>query len=643
LSPLTATLAVLSGLAAGAFAARSQQLQRQLAASRLLAAAAALFFVSLVSDQISAAPHDLWMTSVAGLIYLVFARLVAAAASSFVSGQPRRPWVSLKESWRLDGAALIIGAVVGAAADQTAGAALLGMIVIALLEFGLSRHIDVSAERQKLSSLVVATSDGILTVDRSNLIRSWNPAMERISGRSAGNTIGRPLGAALPPWSRDQPDLLRVAVSGLPVAFAARRAGGDCRELAITRAPLDGGGFVLIARDLTEQRQAERALAERDMQLLQAQKMESLGRLAGGFAHDFNNLLTTITGYARFLAKALDGDQRRRREVCEIERAAERGSEMIKQLLVFSPLQESVARPLDLNEAVRTFELALRSGAGDQVELKLQLAPELWPCELDPTQIERVLAHLVTNAGEAMPGGGICTITTANLDGEQMVRLSVADTGGGMDPATRERALEPFFTTKGLGQRAGIGLATVYVVISQAGGEVGIESEPGQGSVIHLSLPRGGRPAEPFDDLTAVRSNYAEEHLKGQESVLIADDDARIRQMIVKGLQEYGYTALEARDGREAIQISASYGGPIDVFVSDVLMPGMPGPDAVAAIRDQRPKIRIVMMSGYMEGALKANALAAGLFIEKPFSVDALAAKIREVRDGAAPERSKRA
>jgi signal transduction histidine kinase/CheY-like chemotaxis protein len=401
----------------------------------------------------------------------------------------------------------------------------------------------------------------------------------------------------------------------------------------------EGSGLEVfgLAIDVTERRSLER-------QLLQSQKMEAIGRLAGGIAHDFNNLLTAILGYARFAKAGLAEASQVREDVHQIQLAGERAAALTGQLLAYARRQMVAPRTADLNELVGRMQRMLRRLIGEDVTLDLACAAELWPTRIDSSQFEQVLLNLVVNARDAMPSGGRIVIGTRNeqfdaaavrnhpemTPGDYVV-LTVGDSGVGMDAPTLARVFEPFFTTKEQGKGTGLGLAVCYGIVRQAGGHIWAASEPGRGSTFTVLLPRSEAEAPP----AAPGSTGAPG--RGQETVLVVEDEAAVRSLAARTLASLGYNVLEAATGGEALGIARQHDGAIDVLVSDVVMPGMNGPAVAEAVAAARPGVRIVFMSGYTDQAIEAENLGmeGAVLLPKPFDPDLLGRTVRSVLDGA--------
>jgi PAS domain S-box-containing protein len=399
-----------------------------------------------------------------------------------------------------------------------------------------------------------------------------------------------------------------------------RARDGSLRDVVISgTASVQPGRHLGVLRDLTAQKRLEE-------QLRQAQKMEAVGRLAGGIAHDFNNLLTAISGYGEFLSARLE-DERLRRHAEEIGKASARAAALTSQLLAFSRRQVLQPRVLDLNVAVREMESMLRRLIGEDVELVTLLDPGLGAVCADPTQIEQVIVNLVVNARDAMSGRGVLTIETSNA-GDDDVVLAITDTGVGITEEERAQLFEPFFTTKGGG--TGLGLATVYGIVEQSGGEIDVVTESGLGSSFRISLPRVDAPVEP----EAV-SHPEPAAAAGTETILLVEDEDVVRRLVAEILDDAGYAVLEASDGASALEIARAHDGALDLLVTDVVMPGMSGPEVAQAVSPLRPGLQVLYMSGYTDSAIVHHGVLdeATAFLQKPFSSAELTAKIRGLLD----------
>jgi len=390
----------------------------------------------------------------------------------------------------------------------------------------------------------------------------------------------------------------------------------------------------VIAEDITEKRVLED-------QFRQAQKMEAVGRLAGGVAHDFNNLLMVISGYAEVILEKLDANGALHHKATAIQQAADRATTLTRQLLAFSRKQLLELKVVDLNAIVSDMERLLRPLIGENVQLTTRLGSGLGRTRADAGQMEQVIMNLVVNAKDAMPEGGSLSIQTANavlddayrqdrtyIQPGAYVMLSVSDTGSGMDKETQSRIFEPFFTTKEKGKGTGLGLSTVYGIVKQSGGYIFAHSEVGQGTTFRIYLPRVEEPVEP---ITAhARANTT---ARGSETVLLVEDEESVRGLVRETLESRGYTVLEAADGEAALVLAQSFETHIDLLVTDVVMPGMSGRELAAQLKQTRQQTRVLFLSGYTEDAIaQEGGLEPGAaFLQKPFTLQNLARKVREV------------
>jgi PAS domain S-box-containing protein len=384
-------------------------------------------------------------------------------------------------------------------------------------------------------------------------------------------------------------------------------------------------GTGLIATDVTEGLRSAEERRELEDRLHRVDRLESIGRLAGGIAHDFNNLLAVIRNYAQFLIEDLPEGSQSREDLEQIRRAVDRATSLTRQLLIFARKERSVPRPLQLNEIVGDTERLLHRTLGEDIHLRTRLDPGLPSVELDPGQAEQVLINLALNARDAMPTGGTLTIATGRGE-RDMVQLSVSDTGTGMPPEVADRAFEPFFTNKPEGKGTGLGLAMVYGVITGAGGNVDLQTSQGAGTTVTLSLPATETPVVEEPTTT-------EEVPLGQgERVLLVEDADALRDLTRRILTEAGYAVLEARNGVQAVRIVARQ-GPVDLLVSDIVMPGMSGRDLALRLRDKTPDLPIVFMSGYTDDALLGGDFITTRLLPKPFDAEQLLRAVREELD----------
>ena len=399
----------------------------------------------------------------------------------------------------------------------------------------------------------------------------------------------------------------------------------------------------MLANDITERKRAEEALHRSEEQLRQALKMEAVGKLAGGVAHDFNNLLTAITGHSEMCLRRLTPDNSLYRHVEQIKKAGDRAAALTRQLLAFSRKQILQPEVLDLNHIVVELSKMLQRLIGEDIDLLMGLAADLGKVKADPNQLEQVLMNLVVNARDAMPKGGKLTIETSNVHLSEefadhhvsvppghYVMLAVSDSGCGMDAETQARIFEPFFTTKEVGKGTGLGLATVYGIVKQSEGSIWVYSEVGRGTTFKIYLPsvegHVKEVAAGIEDL---------ELLRGAETVLVVEDEEVVREMATEILRESGYHVLEAKHANEALTLAAQYDGEIHLMLTDVVMPQMSGRDLAEQLTPLRPDMKVLYMSGYTDDAIVHHGVLeeGTAFIGKPFSIDALALKVRETLD----------
>jgi PAS domain S-box-containing protein len=508
-----------------------------------------------------------------------------------------------------------------------------------------NRELNLSESRFRV--LVEHAPDAIVVYDvAENRFVDANTNAERLFGCGREELLGsgpeRFYSSSQPdglPLAESMEKMIRRAVAGETLLFerAVHNAEGKdllC-EVRLVRLPFTDRSLLRASFiDITERRKLEE-------QLRQSQKMESVGRLAGGIAHDFNNLLTVITGYSELLLGQLGEKLSLRKEVEEIKRAGERAAALTHQLLAFSRQQVLQPKVLDLNEVVSQIEKMLRRLIDESVELRTVLGPGLWKVNADPGQIEQVLVNLVVNARDAMPGGGKITIETANvfLDEEysrghlpaqpgSYVMLAISDTGMGMDEETMSQVFEPFFTTKGLGKGTGLGLSTVYGIVKQSMGYIWAYSEPGKGSTFKVYFPRTeDREEAPYKGGSPV------EELRGENTILVVEDEESIRNLACAVLRRYGYTVLPAGNGEEALRVAGEHEGEISLLLTDVVMPRMGGRELYERIRQQLPGIKVLYMSGYTDDAIVHHGVLeeGTAFLQKPYSPISLVRKVKEV------------
>ena len=513
---------------------------------------------------------------------------------------------------------------------------------------------------ETLAGIVNALGDGVIATDANDRVVRMNPAAERMTRWSYADARGKPIDvvfhvvdtASHASLLKKGDRALRAAVhspapvEALLVARHEEERHIEVRSSLLRDAAGDQRGSVYVFSDLTERRKLER-------QLLMAQRMESVGRLAGGIAHDFNNLLGAITCYADLLKKQLDDSDPNREDVEAIAHATNRAADLTRQLLAFSRRQILQPRVLDLNDMVAGIDKILRRVIGEDVDLTTELGEELGAIRADPGQVETVIMNLAVNARDAMASGGTLSIKTSNvtitdeeaesptspasLTAGDYILLEMLDSGDGMDSNTRNRIFEPFFTTKGLGRGTGLGLSIVYGIVEQSAGTIEVESGD-EGTVFKVYFPR----------IPEVVSSIGQRHTPAfsepeiTETVLVVEDEDMLRNLVSRILRRKGYQVLEASHGHEAIEVCQHYEGPIDLLVTDVVMPAMSGRELARRLIGNNPSMRVLYMSGYTDDSL---VLSGGLdsggidgegppFIQKPFTPTELSDEVREALDG---------
>jgi two-component system, cell cycle sensor histidine kinase and response regulator CckA len=482
--------------------------------------------------------------------------------------------------------------------------------------------------------------DAIVTIDGEGLILEFNRAAERMFGRARADAMGERINTLLP--EGDNPHFARYLQTRDPADLGRReltvlRSDGTEFPAELALSVMDAGDgpvFTGFLRDLSEQ-QALQA------QLIQSQKVEAVGQLAGGIAHDFNNLLTAISSYADLAEGALDAtsDSRLAESVSGIRGASDQAARLTQQLLAFSRRQVLKPEILCANDVVEEHVPMLRRLLGEEIDVRLSLAPSLAASEIDPGLLSQVLMNLAVNARDAMPAGGVLTIATENVDlrGAQTiggpgngphVMLSVTDTGDGIDDATLERVFEPFFTTKDHGKGTGLGLPTVIGIVEQSGGRVAVQTEAGVGTTFTVYLPL-------VDDAVTFRETPEAPPVArppGHERILLVEDNEIVRGPVTLLLEELGYDVVPAEGPTEALELAAD-GAPIDLLLTDVVMPGMNGRQLAERLRELRPELKVLFMSGYTDDAVIARGVIDHemAFLQKPFGADHLARAVSEL------------
>ena len=536
------------------------------------------------------------------------------------------------------------------------GTVVCGQVAVALVRdandkphFAIAMLQDVTERKQaeqllreseeRYRELFENANDMVFTLDLEGNFTGINRAGERITGYGRRELLGRNFAQLV---LSDEGSGYQLASDGEAKVFECSLVASDGRQVPIevaSRLIQEHGKPVAvqgIARDVSERRELEEKLR-------QAQKLEAIGLLAGGVAHDFNNMLTAIGGYSDFALGALDsGRGVRRADIEEIAKASERAGALTSQLLAFSRKQILRLEVVDLNDVVGEMDKLLRRLIGEHIDVVTAFGAGLGRVKADRSQLEQVIVNLAVNARDAMANGGRLVIETANADPEdvaahapelgagQHVLLTVADTGCGMDAATQARIFEPFFTTKGRGQGTGLGLATVYGVVKQSGGHISVESAPGAGTTYRIYLPGVGEPV-----VTSEEEIEPAGSAQGSETVLLVEDEEIVRKLVRDTLRRSGYNVVEAEDGVEAMRICEHREEPVDIVVTDVVMPNMTGPELIERLTLLQPELKVLFISGYTDGRVVQRGLvdSATDLLMKPFTPNLLARKVRELLD----------
>ena len=507
-----------------------------------------------------------------------------------------------------------------------------------------ARQVQDSYER--FFAVTQSASDAIVSTDAAGAIIFWNRSAASIFGYAEEEIMGRPFVDMLDPashraYAATLTQVRRATQASSDGTMEARgvRKDGASFPMELSLSTWVAGetlNFTAIVRDISERKRAEAALHDREIELRQAQKMEAIGRLAGGVAHDFNNLLTAIQGYGEMVLESLgtgDAEAARRADVMQILKAAESAGSLTRQLLAFSRKQVLAPRVVSLDDIVAGTQNMLRRLIGEDIELVVRPSAERWCVKADPGQLEQVVMNLALNARDAMDGGGriVMAIENVRSAGAEAVVLSVTDTGCGMDDATLSRIFEPFFTTKPEGQGTGLGLAMVHGIVKQSGGSISVQSASGRGTTFRVSIPRAHEET-PARETTAAQ---AVDRARG-ETVLLVEDEPSVRTVAREVLRREGYEVLVAARGDEALEVAARHPRLIHLLVSDVVMPGLNGPDLWARLSAARPDTKVLFMSGYIDNAVVRHRIHdAGLpFLQKPFSLVSLADAVRRALAG---------
>jgi signal transduction histidine kinase len=498
---------------------------------------------------------------------------------------------------------------------------------------------ELQSNQESFRNIVEKNQEGIAVVDAGGSVRFANPAFNKLLGDPPGGCVGRPF-----PFQLDVGTIREIehpGPNGTPVPV----------EVSLTETQWEGGtAYLATVRDICMRREAENALRESEEKLRQAQKLESIGRLAGGVAHDFNNLLTAINGYTDMVLASMEDDDPNKGYLAEVRRSGERAAELTHQLLAYSRKQVLVPKLLNLNSVVANMTNMLRRLIGDNIDLVSHPDNELGLVKADPGQLEQVIMNLVVNAKDAMPDGGRITVRTGMeilsedsaalhpIDKEisvapgRYVVLTVSDTGIGMDDDTRGRIFEPFFTTKEVGRGTGLGLSMVYGFVKQSGGNITVSSDLGKGTTFRIYLPLASdgaawSPESPDGSITE----------SGNETILLVEDEATVRKFLLSVLSQVGYRVIEAEDGRHAREVSDNFHEPIHLLLTDVMMANMGGRELATQLAERRPAMKILFMSGYAEEVRPDGweGRDGVEFLQKPFSPGTLAQRVRSVLDSA--------
>jgi PAS domain S-box-containing protein len=529
-------------------------------------------------------------------------------------------------------------------------------VVMALLVGGIQQRLQAhqavlagqrSEDRQR--ALTDSATEAILTIDADSRILAANPASAELFGHPIEAIVGQPITMLMPPSVRSQHleafgRYLRTGRRTLPwhgAELRALHASGREFPIEVSIGEYGSGAerrFTGIVRDITRRKDIE-------AQLIQAQKMDAIGRLAGGVAHDFNNLLTAIGGYAEMVGSSLEQADARQAHVAGIRQAVDHAASLTRQLLAFSRSQELSPTVVDLSQVVTSLTPMLKRLLGERIELVVRPTEE--PCRVmaDRSQLQAILVNLAVNARDAMADGGTLSIETATVELDEAYRLQhaavapgqyamlvVSDNGIGMDDATLAHVFEPFYTTKPAGSGTGLGLATVYGTVKQSGGSIFVYSEPGHGTTFKVYLPRTDATASA--PTRAAEAGPPEAVRPGHETILVAEDEAVVRDMVVAVLERTGYRVVVASTGEEAVRLIDRMGEEIDLLLSDVVMPGMSGPDLYDRARRTRPDLKAIFMSGYTALAIGRPIPAGITLIEKPFSATRLNEAVRKALSG---------
>ncbi|HEX5228886.1 MAG TPA: response regulator [Bryobacteraceae bacterium] len=521
-----------------------------------------------------------------------------------------------------DDEALAVRAVRAGAQDYLVKGRLDGDLLVRSIRYAAERGRTIEAlERREehYRSLIEYSMDLISILNLDGTIRYVSPSHERILGYPLDELVGRNVLSFIHPQDKARVQAAMAhGNSGRPLECRVRHTDGSWRVLESFSRDLSHvagvNGMVVNARDITERKHLEE-------QLHHSQRLEAVGRLAGGVAHDFNNLLMVITGYSHMLLDAMHSSDPARQDLEQVVKASERATDLTRQLLAFSRRQGVRAALVNVNTLVREMERMLRRILGSEIELIIKPATELKSVRADPGQLEQVILNLVVNARDAMSSGGQLVIETSNSgpSNPDRVIISVRDTGIGMDAQVLSRVFEPFFTTKEQG--TGLGLATSYGIIKENGGDLRAESTPGKGTTFYIDLPATDQAPDQAEASVATRLP------SGTETILLVEDEDPVRRVVETMLKRHGYQVLASASPQDALATAEQHRGSIHLLITDIMLPGMSGRKMAECLGEHRPEMKVLYVSGFGD----ANAQDDGQFLQKPFSAEELTTKIREV------------
>ncbi|MDQ3667189.1 MAG: ATP-binding protein [Acidobacteriota bacterium] len=513
------------------------------------------------------------------------------------------------------------------------------------------RTSELSAQQQFLRAVVDTSPNPIFVKDWEGRFTLVNKALENAYGRAAENIIGLTEAdldgrhEEIETFVQTDKEVIEsLTPKFIPEERLTNLKTGETRSFQTIKVPLKMPGsetvqVLGVATDITDRKRAEQTLQETEEQLRHSQKLEAVGRLAGGIAHDFNNMLTIILGYSELLLHRKDLNEAWREKIQEIRNAGDRAASLTRQLLAFSRKQVLQPVVFDPNSLIEGLGKMLERLIGDDIQILTLLSPDLKRIHADPGQIEQVVINLVVNARDAMPQGGKIKIETANVELDQAyadthvaakpgqyVMLAVSDNGSGMDAETKKLIFEPFFTTKALGKGTGLGLSTVYGIVKQSGGNIWVYSEIGRGTAFKIYLPRVEAEAE-----LQMQTPQAMALPVGTETILVVEDEHKVRALTCENLRVCGYQVLEAANGQEALDICAQHEGPIDLLLTDVVMPLMSGGELAVLVGKERHGLPVLYISGFTDDAIVHHGVLepGTAFLEKPFTLSTLARKVR--------------